>query len=428
MCQQGSYVGLKMTLRRVKYNLNDICLRVEMDSGYMKIVSRDVLHEEVWIEPMTKVAERYGISDVALKKLCVKHRIPTPPRGYWAKLSAGKRVKKTHYTQIDDPYLNSVRIRGALSGVPEPVAEKFKAVASVPKAQMQEQALLLVDADKPLHKQAELLKARLEKAAPEHGGLRSVRHKTGLKASVGAASIGRVAVFAHRFFTGIEQLGYQLKATDDGLVLVVGEEILQMEIKENLDRDPHIMSEKEAAALEKWENGADRRMRTWGFSDYGRPTIPEFDYFPSGTLIFQFSEDRSHGLRRRFSDGKKQRLEDMVDRILMSAQKIAVARVAWREEQERKRAEWAEEARLRKEQERLANLELKRIEDFDNRADAWARFKKLNTYLDEVRSRRKLGSETQGLAEWIEWAEGYLANNHPFERNFPKLHQSEDFK
>ena len=33
--------------------------------------TRDKSPEEVWAEPVTKVAERYGISDVGLKKICV---------------------------------------------------------------------------------------------------------------------------------------------------------------------------------------------------------------------------------------------------------------------------------------------------------------------------------------------------------------------
>jgi hypothetical protein len=39
------------------------------------------------------VASRYGLSNVGLKKLCVRLQILTLPRGYWAKLKAGKRVR-----------------------------------------------------------------------------------------------------------------------------------------------------------------------------------------------------------------------------------------------------------------------------------------------------------------------------------------------
>lgn len=37
----------------------------------------------------------WGISDVAIGKLCVKECIPAPPPGYWAKRAAGGRVSTT---------------------------------------------------------------------------------------------------------------------------------------------------------------------------------------------------------------------------------------------------------------------------------------------------------------------------------------------
>ena len=45
-------------------------------------LTREELFKQVWERPMTKAAADYGISDVALKKICDKHRIPVPGRGY----------------------------------------------------------------------------------------------------------------------------------------------------------------------------------------------------------------------------------------------------------------------------------------------------------------------------------------------------------
>jgi hypothetical protein len=55
---------------------------------------RDELYEQVWTEAVSKVAKRYRISDVGLRKICVSLDVPLPPRGYWAKLAAGQIVKK----------------------------------------------------------------------------------------------------------------------------------------------------------------------------------------------------------------------------------------------------------------------------------------------------------------------------------------------
>lgn len=53
--------------------------------------SRVELFALVWSKPMTHLAKALGLSDVGLRKICVKFGIPLPPRGYWARLQVGKR-------------------------------------------------------------------------------------------------------------------------------------------------------------------------------------------------------------------------------------------------------------------------------------------------------------------------------------------------
>lgn len=56
-------------------------------------VDRDALLDLVWTYPTTKVAKILGVSDTAVSKRCKKLEIPKPPRGYWAKVAAGKPVE-----------------------------------------------------------------------------------------------------------------------------------------------------------------------------------------------------------------------------------------------------------------------------------------------------------------------------------------------
>jgi hypothetical protein len=62
---------------------------------------------------MTKVAADYGVTSTALKKTCKRHKIPTPERGYWAKLEHGKRVRHDPLPEIGDSRLVQVRIVGS---------------------------------------------------------------------------------------------------------------------------------------------------------------------------------------------------------------------------------------------------------------------------------------------------------------------------
>jgi hypothetical protein len=57
-------------------------------------VSREALYDEVWTDAVTVVAPRYGLSDVGLVKICKKLGVPVPPRGYWAKVKAGRPTRK----------------------------------------------------------------------------------------------------------------------------------------------------------------------------------------------------------------------------------------------------------------------------------------------------------------------------------------------
>lgn len=62
-----------------------------MEEGAVEL-RRSELYEQVWTVPMRTLGQKYGLSDVGLAKICKKHDIPRPPRGYWAK---GEALRKS---------------------------------------------------------------------------------------------------------------------------------------------------------------------------------------------------------------------------------------------------------------------------------------------------------------------------------------------
>jgi hypothetical protein len=56
------------------------------------LFTRQQLYELVWSGPITTLAKSLSLSDVGLAKACRRGDIPLPPRGYWARLNAGKLV------------------------------------------------------------------------------------------------------------------------------------------------------------------------------------------------------------------------------------------------------------------------------------------------------------------------------------------------
>lgn len=80
-----------------------------MDLTFVTADEREKLYEEVWNEPVTTVAKRYGISDNGLRKHCKRLGIPFPPRGYWAKVNAGHKAPKTPLPKVTGDLRKYVR-------------------------------------------------------------------------------------------------------------------------------------------------------------------------------------------------------------------------------------------------------------------------------------------------------------------------------
>ncbi|MBX3738501.1 MAG: hypothetical protein KF715_17535 [Candidatus Didemnitutus sp.] len=57
-------------------------------------LTRAELYARVWATPMLRLAAEFGVSDVAIAKLCRRRNIPRPAPGYWAKLGAGHLVEQ----------------------------------------------------------------------------------------------------------------------------------------------------------------------------------------------------------------------------------------------------------------------------------------------------------------------------------------------
>lgn len=57
-------------------------------------LDRRELFEQVWSTPVETLAGQWGLSGRGLAKGCARLRIPVPPRGYWAKVKAGQRVRR----------------------------------------------------------------------------------------------------------------------------------------------------------------------------------------------------------------------------------------------------------------------------------------------------------------------------------------------
>lgn len=61
---------------------------------------RAALYEQVWSQPVLTVAKTYGVSGVRLGKVCRLLHVPVPPRGYWARVRSGGKVRKSSLPKL----------------------------------------------------------------------------------------------------------------------------------------------------------------------------------------------------------------------------------------------------------------------------------------------------------------------------------------
>jgi len=89
-------------------------------------IERDKLYEQVWSEPIHKLCKQYFLSDRGLGKLCARHGIPVPPRGYWARVAHGHTPKRPPLPPLKTGQPRIIRIEKYLK---RPPGEESQAIA-----------------------------------------------------------------------------------------------------------------------------------------------------------------------------------------------------------------------------------------------------------------------------------------------------------
>jgi hypothetical protein len=215
-----------------------------------KEFTRQEFYDLVWSTPIVKLAKEFGLSDVGLRKTCVRYQIPTPPLGYWAKLNFGKPVKKTPLPPpgpgISDRVLVSVFAR---PDVPEEVAE------AAAKARERISAPIVVPHEAPsrLHPAAQALKKALGSAKADEEGFLRVSGPGILSASIGRDNRARALLIVDTLCKAVEATGQQVKATDTGLLVVIDDESLDLQLGETRDKTAHQPTKSELKAKADWE-------------------------------------------------------------------------------------------------------------------------------------------------------------------------------
>lgn len=372
------------------------------------ILSRRELYDLVWSKPMRDVAADLGISDVGLSKVCERHRVPKPEQGYWNRKNAGQKVKQTLFAETDDPHINRVEIRGALSQVPEAarqVIEKARAERAAPE-QRRDHAVAAPAAESIAdpHKAISRTAKALRKGPPDrNGGVRAFGE--GLcGVDVAAVRAERAISFLHALAQGLEKNGLVLLAKGQSMRVTAGEDEAIFMLKERTRQEKHNPTGEELAAEAQRQKKFARihgSASSWVASLEPR-AYPEFDTIYTGEFVFQV-EGYSDGVRRKWADGKTQTVERLLDDIVVGIIALLAARKQGREEREARQREWQELERRRGLARRRSEREEKRLTYIRSIFDLSEEADRLRNWLDrpEIKNVGEAGEHFIRMVAWV---------------------------
>lgn len=222
---------------------------------------------------------------------------------------------------------------------------------------------------------------------------------------VAPASAGRACGILDRLVTAAEARSWQLENTDRGYAIAADGEAIGFMIEEKLDKVPHVVTPAELREKAEYERKCALADRGIGHRPWRAPEIPEHDYVPNGELVLKFDHDYdAAGLRRTYSDGKRQRLEDLIPAMIDTLEQWAVALKAKREERAQWQREWDERDRRRKDRERQARVEGYRIAFLQRQVE---RKREIDGLADLIATWEQADSADPQFTELLEFARLY---------------------
>jgi hypothetical protein len=136
-------------------------------------------------------------------------------------------------------------------------------------------------------------------------------------------------------------------------------------------------------------------------------------YERNGNLVFEISA-YAEGCRKRWADGKTQRVETMLSNCLAGLMLVARTRRIWQEGIKRRNEEWERQARERAEYKRLS-------EELDGWLAGWQKAKQIREFVAAVKKVCVASGEPTNpdspRGQWIAWALRYADAFDPLAAN-----------
>ena len=358
-------------------------------------LKREALYKMVWTEPVSKLAREYGLSDRGLGKICKRLEIPVPGRGYWQMKKKGLKIPVPPLRPTKKSFATGAYIHR--KSKPRTDGEQDHETCDLITAEkLPENKITVPPLLDSSHSLIAMTQRSLVGAKADDRGVKQPRARGCLDVHVGPNSIDRAMLIMDTLVKALETRGFDIfvaKEPPFSTSVSVLDEIIPFALNEDLNR-----TEKKLTAAQMKE----KEKHPWMYSRQ------EYDYSPNGELSLRIKNDSSLNIRKKWSDGRRQRLEDCLNSFVGGIIKTAIAMKHLRAERERREREWQEERQRREERERIRQEEEEKMKVLDREVESWHRSQKIRSYIEAV---KKWGIQKYGeikpdskLQQWLTWA------------------------
>ena len=341
-------------------------------------VHRETLYKEVWEDPISKIAIRYSISDVALAKVCRKLQVPVPPRGYWARIQHGQHVTRPKLPKLSNGALEEATISPVLvrSRILPDVVVKQKEFEEDPAHRIS------IDPNHELHPLVRKTRAIL------NGRVSDPDKSLPLAIHVGKSSREKALCLLSTMLFAFEERNFKVEVcsgTNNGSFVIVNDEPLQFSLNEETQK-------------------ADARLAA------NTEHSPDAERVAKTRLVFRIHDYWAQGYRKMWSDGVRRSLEEQLNDMMPALVELSAVIRKERLECERRNAEIHEEFRQR-------DLERARMQQMESDLKNWRIAVDLRTLVAQVSSHASDEQKnTPDVTRWIKWANWVASVNDPLQK------------
>lgn len=331
-------------------------------------LTRKELYNLVWSQPMTLLSKKYNLSDVGLRKVCIKMNIPLPNAGHWAKIKWGKPVI---IELLDETYKGVQEIAFDLDENKKIIISKTQ--SSIKKLQNEIEKELTLTVPSKLNSPHQLIiAARDNLKEPDrylyYGLVRT--HKGYLDIRISPVNIARALRFMDTLIKVLNKRAHDVIIESENTNAVVFNEKIKISLREKLKR---------TMVPGKYYESA--------------------EYKPTGVLCFRI--DGYYG--KEWIDGKIL-IEDQLSKIISRLEHESTRIKEQKEESRKFHEKFEEEQRIKREAKEHKQKELTDFTKLLHDAKRWQEATLLRSYINHLKQQaisKKTVSEE--FDNWLEW-------------------------